>query len=69
MGTFRQNTSLFMDGLRLDTGLFMDSRVRQVVCSLMGTFRCDTSLFMDDWETNIKTVRKGKTKGWSGKEK
>ena len=69
-----------MDRLRPDTGLFMDTRVRQVVCSLMdmfrqvvcslmGKFRHDTSLFMDDWETNIKTVGKGKTKGWSGKEK
>ena len=37
--------------------------------SLMGTFRQDTKLFMDDWETKIKTIRKGKTQGWSGKGK
>jgi Tfp pilus assembly protein PilV len=31
--------------------------------------RHDTSLFMDDSETNITTVRKGKTKGLSEKQK
>jgi len=66
MDMVRQVVCSLKDRLRQVVCSLKD-RLRQVVCSLMGAFRQDTSLFMDDWETNIKTVRKGKTKGWSGK--
>jgi hypothetical protein len=68
MDMLRQVVCSLMDKFREVVCSLMDM-LKQVVCSLMGKFRHDTSVFMDDSETNIKTVRKGKTKGLSEKQK